>query len=160
MALSRAGSASDFDEGSDEANVTDVPASSAVSDTDFEVVGRHYEEALGNPQLIDGVANTMADVMVDETNLRAFDLPELWSYSSVSSQASPGIAVHTTSIVRSSTPQSPEYEDLISDDDEEKPAPLSPFEFLPTEVSQHLIMSACKTNHPLAGSTYCHLCEL
>jgi len=160
MALSRAGSATVFDEGSDEANVADALASSAVSDTDFEVIGRHYEGALGNAQLIDGVTNTMADIMVDGTNFGTFDLPELWSHSSVSSQMSPGTAVHTTSIVGSSTPLAPEYEDLISDNDEEKPAPLSPFEILPTEVSESPIMSVCKTNHPLAGSAYRHPCKL
>jgi len=52
-----------------------------------------------------------------------------------SRSVSPGMIVLADARFRNTTPVSPEYEDLISDESETDAEPLSPFEGLPSEVS-------------------------
>lgn len=63
-------------------------------------------------------------------------ISDISQYLSISSQpVSSSTITCAPAHARRSTPISPEYEDLISDEDEIESEPLSPFEALPTEVS-------------------------
>lgn len=84
----------------------------------------------------------------------------LSSYLFTSSQpVSPNTITLAPAHARNSTPISPDYEDLISDEDEVGSGPLSPFETLPTEVSLS-ISSIHDANAHSAGTVYCHTSKL
>ncbi|KAK5943173.1 hypothetical protein PMZ80_004179 [Knufia obscura] len=55
---------------------------------------------------------------------------------------SPNTIVVAPPRIRTSTPVSPDYEDLISDEGELEPEPFSPFEALPTELVQSIATQA------------------
>lgn len=156
MTLAQAGTADIQDRDHDHPVIAGfLNDSSDLKEMNIDVLGEDSKNCHEGPHL-----DQLPDEKEDGVEGDEADRSGLSSYLFTSSQpVSPNTITLAPAHARSSTPISPDYEDLISDEDEVGFGPLSPLETLPTEVSL-LFFSIHDTNAQSAGSVYRHTNKL